>query len=277
MQSRHPKPRTPLVVVLPGNPGLAEFYRELAQDLEGRGHEVVVASHPPLFDPAAGLMPYARHHVTAALQHLQASARTVDDVEVVLVGHSVGAYLAYLIAARGLLPVARVIMIFPFLARPAFSGRLILRAAACRPLFATLVALFRTLPARGQRWLVEAAGAGAQTPAVLRALASPLPFAAGAMARVERAEIAARPDATYLLEEPWFGDLSRLAVMLCPADRWVSPAVARQLAPVAHRLEPPMGHSLVVDPGERRRVTAVLLALLAGEPAVAIRSARAPL
>jgi pimeloyl-ACP methyl ester carboxylesterase len=262
METRDPKLRRRLVIVLPGNPGEAAFYQGLREDLEAGGHEVVVASHPELLEPPTDLMPYARHHVASALRHLGRSGRTVDDVEVVLVGHSVGAYLAYLIAARGLLPVARVFMVFPFLARPVFSGRLILRVATCRPLFAALVGLYRALPARCQRWLVASAGAGELTALVMRALASPLPFACASMARVERAEIAARPDAAYLLDAPWLPDAAGLTVLLCPDDRWVSPTVGRQLARFAHRFDPPMGHSLVVDRAERQRVTDRLRACL---------------
>jgi pimeloyl-ACP methyl ester carboxylesterase len=264
MEIRDPKLRRTLVIVLPGNPGEAAFYQGFKEDLEEGGHEVVVTSHPELSTPTADLMPYARHHVASALQHLGKSGRTVDDVQVVLVGHSVGAYLAHLIAARGLLPVSRLFMVFPFLARPVFSGRLILRAATCRPLFAALVGLYRRLPARGQRWLVASAGAGELTPLVVQALASPLPFACASMARTERAEIAARADAAYLFDRPWLAEPASLVVMLCPGDRWVSPAVARQLAPFAHWFDPPMGHSLVVDRAERRRVTDRLRAWLEG-------------
>jgi hypothetical protein len=262
MEIRDPKLRRRLVIVLPGNPGEAAFYQGLKEDLEAGGHEVVVASHPMLLEPAADLMPYARHHVAAALRHLEASGRTVDDVEVVLLGHSVGAYLAHLIVARGLLPVARVFMVFPFLARPAFSGRLILRVATWRPLFVTLVGLFRALPARWRRWLVASGGSGELTAAVLAALDSPLPFACAAMARTERAEIAARPDAAYLLDHARLAEPGRLVAMFCPGDRWVSPAVARQLAPFAHAFDPPMGHAFVVDPAARRRVSDRVRALL---------------
>src|SRR5687768_10892156 len=121
--------RPRLLVVLPGNPGLAAFYEELVRDLERRGHEATVASHPCLPEPPSELMVYAHHHADSVRRHLAERGRTVDDVELILVGHSVGAYLAYLVVAHGLLPVARVMMLFPFLMRPALRGRLILRAA----------------------------------------------------------------------------------------------------------------------------------------------------
>ena len=260
MAARDTAPRNTLVVLLPGNPGEAALYAGLVHDLEEHGHEVVVSSHPQFLEPPADLLAYARHHAEATRRHLAAGRRAVEDMDVVLVGHSVGAYLAYLLIAHGLLPVTRVIMVFPFLARPVLSGRLLLRLAAWRPLFRAVVGLARALPDRLKRWLVTAMGAGVEGARVLHLLASPAPFASAAMARVELREIATRADASYLFAGPasvWARP-SKLVVLLCPHDRWVSPRVAGQLARFAYRFDGPMSHSLVVDPVQRRMVAEAL-------------------
>jgi pimeloyl-ACP methyl ester carboxylesterase len=254
-------PSARLLVLLPGNPGEAGFYDELVDDLAALGHEAVVTSHPALAAPA-DLVPYAEHHVAHVLHHLATQGRRLADVELVLVGHSVGAYLAYLIVARGLLPVARVVMVFPFLARPTPRGRLILHGVTWQRPFAAFVGLLRALPRRWVRQLVASAGGGVLTDRLLSALATPLPEASAAMAQAERVDIAPRRDVAYLLTHAFFVARERLTVLLCPRDPWVSPTVARQLAPFAQDLPASVTHSLLVDANARRLVAARLHELL---------------
>jgi hypothetical protein len=249
--------RSRLLVILPGNPGVASFYGALVRALAEHGHEVVVSDHAAL--AGGDLLCHAGHHVGATLRHLRATGRAPGEVDIVLIGHSVGAYLAYLIVTHGLLPVSRVILLFPFLARPRGSGRVILQVVTCRPLFAASMAALRALPLGWRRWLLRAAGAGELTGPVLALLSSPVPWACAAMARAERREIAARPDAAYLFEHPLLADA---AAVLCPGDRWVSAVVAAQLASRALPLDRGVSHALVVDGEQCRLVAATLHRLL---------------
>jgi pimeloyl-ACP methyl ester carboxylesterase len=266
-----PTPGPRLVVILPGNPGDEAFYSPFAEDLAGRGHRVLITAHPCLPAPAPDLLPYARYHAEQARRHLAGLGPTAGTVEVVLVGHSVGAYLAYLIVAHGLLPVARVFMLFPFLTRPALSGRLLLRVVARRWLVSAALRAWRWLPAGLQRWLIVRAGAGDRVAAVRAALEPGRLSGYLNMADTERAEIATRADARYLSEEPLFRDAARFAVLLCAGDRWAPAALARQLAPFAHQLGGGVTHTFVVHPAQRRIVAERLHRLLvgAGPPAPA--------
>jgi alpha-beta hydrolase superfamily lysophospholipase len=242
-----------LLAVIPGNPGDAVFYGEFVRELQALGHEVTVASHLCLTEPPASLLPYARHQAAAITRHLAATGRTAGDVELVLLGHSVGAYLAYLIVAQGLLPVARVFLLFPFLARPAFSARLILKAVTSRRLFAAFLRLWRVVPRRIARRLIALAGAGVHGSWVEAALASSQALACAAMATTEAAEIAARADAAYLFDEPAFRDPQRVELLLGRRDRWAPQAWSNGQAPAGRRLEE-IDHAFVVDPDQCRAV-----------------------
>lgn len=251
-----PAPKPTLLAVIPGNPGDAVFYREFAAALAEHGHEVTVASHLLLEAPPESLMPYALHHVEAITSHLAGSGRSLADVEVVLIGHSVGAYLAHLIVTRRLLPVARVFLLCPFLARPSLSGRLILWAVTSRWLAVGLRG-WRLLPRWLRRWLVAAAGAGGHGEWVLAALESEQPRAWGAMAAAESREIAARADASYLFDEPMFQDPSRFAALLCRRDRWAPRRFADPRAPAALALDG-VAHAFVVHPVQCRAVARLI-------------------
>jgi pimeloyl-ACP methyl ester carboxylesterase len=256
-----------LVLLIPGNPGDAAYYTAFVALLRARGHEVLVSGHPTpgSATPPPDLLPLARHHAEAAARHLDARGRAAGDVEVVVIGHSLGAYLAYLVVAHGLLPVARVLMLFPFLMRPAFSGRLILRAVGRRRLFGAVLALFRALPQRLQAWLLRVGGVGDLVPAVLAALASEAAPAAAALARTEEIEIAGRGDAAYLFDHPLFAARERFAALFAPGDRWAPAALARQLAAFAYHFPPPVSHAFVVDARQREAVADVVHRLIAGD------------
>ena len=253
------KPR--LLVVLPGNPGDAGFYRSFLDSLQARGHEATVASHPCLTRSPADLLIYARHHAEAARQHLTATGRSVDDVEVVLLGHSVGAYLAYLLVAHGLLPVARVIMLFPFLMRPALGGRLVLRALSMPWLVRLTLGLLRFLPRALRHRLIAGAGAADLSPLVLSLLESPQVLGCVNMAAREREEIASRRDLGYLFECPLFRDAHRFSAVLAERDVWAPASVASRL-PGARHLASPVSHAFVVDARQRELVAETVQAIL---------------
>jgi pimeloyl-ACP methyl ester carboxylesterase len=241
-----------LLAVIPGNPGDAVFYRDFVRALEAHGHEVTVASHLLLAEPPDSLLPYALHQVEAITRYLGATGRSAADVELVLVGHSVGAYLAHLIVARQLLPVARVFLLCPFLSRPAFSGRLILKLATSPRLLRACLRCWRALPGGVRRRLIAAAGVGAHGDWVEAALASGQPLAWGTMASAEAREIATRPDTAYLLDEPLFHDPQRCVPVLCRRDRW-APRRWPGIQPVDG-----IGHAFVVDPAQCRMVASLI-------------------
>jgi pimeloyl-ACP methyl ester carboxylesterase len=244
-----------VLAVLPGNPGDAVFYAEFVQALIEQGHEVTVASHLALPAAPASMVPYAAHQAESITGYLAGSGRSVEDVDLVLVGHSVGAYLAHLIVSRRLLPVARVFMLCPFLARPAWSGRLLLRAVTSRRLLAAGLRCWRALPKWLQRRLIAVAGAGAHGEWVREALAAEQPRAWAAMASAEAREIASRRDATYLLEEPLFQD-GRFVALGCRGDRWATPGTP------GLRLVEGLSHAFVIDPEQCRTVARLIHAQL---------------
>jgi alpha-beta hydrolase superfamily lysophospholipase len=247
--------RPTLLVIIPGNPGDAVFYADFARALETLGHEVLVASHLDLRAPPDSLTPYALHQVEAITGHLAGTGRSAADVELVLLGHSVGAYLAYLIVAQRLLPVARVFMLCPFLTRPARSGRLLLQLVTSPRLYAGLLAFWRVLPARLQRWLVKLSGAGRHGAWVQAALLSTQPLAWAAMAGAEAAEIASRGEVSYLFEEPLFRDPRRFVALLARRDRWAPRAWSdpRACLPLDG-----LEHAFVVHPAQCQAVAGAI-------------------
>lgn len=246
-----------LLVIIPGNPGDAVFYADLARAFEALGHEVLVTSHLTLLDPPASLTPYALHQADAVTRHLARTGRSAADVEVVLLGHSVGAYLAHLIVSQRLLPVSRVFMLCPFLTRPASSGRLVLKLVASPRLYPRLLGVWRSLPARLQSWLVDHAGAGPHAAWVQEALASSQPRAWAAMASAEAAEIASRADVSYLFEDPLFQDPDRFVTLLAPRDRWAPRTWSDPRAPACVRLDG-ISHAFVVDPAQCEAVASAI-------------------
>jgi pimeloyl-ACP methyl ester carboxylesterase len=244
--------RSTLLAVIPGNPGDAVFYGDFVEALRAHGHEVTVASHLLLDEAPDSLVPYATHQAGAITRYLAGTGRSSAEVDLVLVGHSVGAYLAYLIVARGLLPVSRVFLLCPFLSRPALSGRLLLQLVTSPGLLRACLQSWRWLPRWLQRRLVAAAGAGPHGDWVLDALAAGQPLGWGTMAAAEAREIASRPDAAYLLEEPLFQDPERSIPVLCRRDRW-APRRWPGVPPIAG-----ISHAFVVDPAQCRRVAQVI-------------------
>jgi hypothetical protein len=242
---------TPLVVI-PGNPGSAVFYGDFVGRLKALGHEVLIDGHPNLAAPGS-LLPYAEHHARLVRERL------APGTEVVLVGHSVGAYLAHLIVAHALLPVSRVFMLFPFLQRPAASGRLILAGLGARAL-----ATLRRLPPGLRRALV-ARSAGPHWQAALAGLESPEALGWAAMARIERQEIATRTSARYLFEHAFFRSAERFVPMLCAADRWAPPALDRELGGLAYRFARPVSHAFVLEPAQCAVVVEALHRFVGGE------------
>jgi pimeloyl-ACP methyl ester carboxylesterase len=249
---RVPGTKQTVLAVIPGNPGDAVFYGDFARALEAHGHEVTVTSHLLLAEPPDSLLPYAHHQVEAITRYLGATGRSPAAVELVLVGHSVGAYLAHLIVARRLLPVARVLLLCPFLSRPALSGRLILKLVTSPRLLRACLRCWRVVPRWLRRRLIAAAGAGAHGAWVEEALASEQPLAWGAMATAESREIATRPDASYLVDEPLFQDPHRCVPVLCHRDRW-APRRWPGVQPVDG-----IGHAFVVDPAQCRVVASLI-------------------
>ncbi len=251
-----------LVVLLPGNPGDVIFYEQVAAELDARSHAVLLCS-PPCWSPeiaAAGLAAHAQHHADTVRRHL-ASRSPTAPTEIVLVGHSVGAYFAHLIVAHRLLSVSALIMLFPFLARPRISGRMILAAASWSWLHRPLLGLVRALPAAALDLLM---GAGELTHSAREAARDDRARCWLALARAERREIAGRADAGYLFDDPLFADAARFAVLLAPRDRWVSKQVEQQLSPFAHHCQPPVTHAFVIHPEARRLVVDRLHDLLSG-------------
>lgn len=253
-----------LVVVIPGNPGNAAFYDDFVARLRAQGHEVLITGHPVWCTPQPGLRGYAEHQAEAVRRHLAATGRAAPEVEIVLVGHSVGAYLAHRIVAEQLLPVARVFMLFPFLRAPAPSGAVILAGLSVPPLFRAALAAVRALPASTRRRLIDLAGAGEQAALVQAALLSDEAIACAVMASAERAEIGTRKSAAYLFEHELFRTRARFVPMLCARDRWAPPALAAELGPFVYRFAAPVGHSFVVHADQRRAVVEVLHAFLSG-------------
>jgi pimeloyl-ACP methyl ester carboxylesterase len=257
----HPtRPR--LLVIVPGNPGDACFYAGFLRELRQRGHEAMLTPHPCLPGPPADLLGCAQHQADAVRRHLADGGRDVADVDLVLVGHSLGAYLTYLIVRHALLPVARVILLFPFLTRPGWIGRLVLAALSLPWLVGLLLAALRGLPAALRRWLAHRFGGAELATEVLALVESPQVMGCVHLAVTERREIASRPDARYLFDHALFNDPEAFVTLLCRRDPWAPAALAR--LPGARLLPAPVGHAFVLDARQRGLVADAIHQILVG-------------
>jgi pimeloyl-ACP methyl ester carboxylesterase len=148
-----------VVVVLPGNPGVASYYERFATSLATLTDSTVAVyglqGHTRGRMRSSSLQAFSLDEQEAALLAF------LDDVprgkRVTLVGHSIGAFLALRAAALRPVPVAAVVGLYPFLQLNTSSGlqRLLGVLVRLRPLVelvSALCALVSLLP----RWLRSA-------------------------------------------------------------------------------------------------------------------------
>lgn len=252
--------RDRVILLIPGNPGDAYYYRGFADVLRQRGHEVAVFDHARLLRAPKTMAPYAEHQAGCLLDYLHCSGRSPAEVEIVLLGHSIGGYLAHLIAKHGMLPIARAVLLFPFLAKPS-SGAL--RAlAAWRYLGGPFVRLLRRLPARWHRALVRSLGLEAHANHLLATFAGEHALSYPAMGVSEYREVGLREDASYILRESTLAARGRLACLFASNDRWSPVNAQPDLAGVSHQLDGDVKHAFVLEPESWPRIADALGAQL---------------
>jgi hypothetical protein len=116
------------------------------------------------------------------------------------------------------LPVGRVVLLFPFLMRPALLGRLILHALSSRWVVRLGMALLRRVPRRLGHWIAVWLGAAELAPDVVTLVESPEALGCVNMAVREGTEIASRTDAEYLFGDPLFRDPAAFACFFSIRD-----------------------------------------------------------
>ena len=248
--------RPSLVLLLPGNPGRAAFYRAFAGTLTNLGHEVVAWEHGDVARQPQSLASYARGHARRLSEHLALRGRALDDVEVTVVGHSVGAFIAYELARAGTVPVSRAVFLFPFIAAPTLRARVVLRIFANRAVVLGVRRLLRALPARLRRRLIAAAGARTFVAEAEELLCGDDIVRYSEMAAIERRELLPRRGADFLAGTPLFTSPERFGVFLTPGDRWVAREVPGSLRGAVHWLGGDIDHAFVVDQRQSAEVAA---------------------
>lgn len=249
-----------LIWLLPGNPGDAYYYQGFAALLRERGHEVAVFDHARLVRPPASMLVYAQHQTEQLEAYLRASGRTSADVELVAIGHSVGAYVAYLIEKHALLPLSRVVHLFPFVARPAWRA---FASLTVWGLFGPQVlAFFRCLPRPWQHAWLERAGVQAHREHVIRTLHSPHARSYTSMGSVERAEITRYLDATHVLQGSPLARQGKVAFLFADGDHWNPVREHPEVRALSYRFTRKVPHTFVLDPSSWLTVAEALEALM---------------
>jgi pimeloyl-ACP methyl ester carboxylesterase len=234
-----------LILLVPGNPGDAYFYEGFAGLLGLRGYEVVVFDHARLTRAPASMLPYAEHQVARLEAYLQQTGRQINDVELVLVGHSVGAYVAHLIEKHALLPVSRVVHLFPFLARP--SPRAFAALAVWGMFGPQVLTTFRHLPRSWQRRWLRAVGVHEHSEHLIAALHSDHARSYTTMGAAELSEIGRYSDAGYVWRESPLARQGRVSCVFADDDRWSPAREHPDIRSISYRITRCVSHTFVLD------------------------------
>ena len=234
-----------LIVIVPGNPGDAYYYSGFAGALRARGYEVAVFDHARLTRPPSNMLVYARHQAEQVQRYLRESGRSTRDVELIVVGHSVGAYVAHLIDRQGYLPVSRIVHLFPFFARP--SWRAFVSLAVWGRLGPQLLAAFRWLPrARQEAWL-KRKGMHAHHAHIIGSLYSEHASSYTSMGSAEFSEIGRYPDAAHVWRDSRLSRQGRVACLFIDHDAWSPAKEHPDVRSISYRITRPVSHTFVLD------------------------------
>jgi pimeloyl-ACP methyl ester carboxylesterase len=234
-----------VVLLIPGNPGDAHYYQGFVGHLQGRGHEVVAFDHARLLRPPPSMLPYATHQAERFKAWLRATGRELGDIELVIVGHSVGGYLAHLLEKHALLPIAQTVLLFPFLAAPAPSAFAAL--AVWRWMGGSALDMFRRLPRSWQRRLIERAGAGVHAEYVLSTLDAEHANSYAAMGAAEFDEVARYADASYVVRGSQLARRGQLTCLFTDNDRWSPRRSHPEVAAISYRLPRRVAHAFILE------------------------------
>lgn len=249
-----------LILLVPGNPGDAYYYRGFAGVLRERGHEVAVFDHARLTRAPGSMRVYAQHQAEQLEAYLGESGRSHADVELVVVGHSVGAYIAYLLEKHALLPASRIVHLFPFFARP---GRGAYISLAVWGWFGPQVlAFFRRLPRALQHLWLKRAGVHAHREHVITTLYSEHARSYTSMGSVEFAEITRYLDAHHVLSESALAREGKVSCLFAQDDHWSPVREHPAVRAVSYRLTRPVSHTFVLDETSWPTVADALEALI---------------
>jgi pimeloyl-ACP methyl ester carboxylesterase len=251
---------TPLLLIVPGNPGDAYFYAGFADTLRARAHEVAVFDHARLRSPPASMLVYARHQAEQVRRYLRESGRTTGDVELIIVGHSVGAYVAHLIEKHALLPVSRVVYLFPFFARP--SWRAFLSLTIWGRFGPGVLATFRSLPRAWQVAWLRRAGVHAHHDHIIAAVASEHASSYTSMGRAELLEIGPYRDAGHVWRDSSLARSGRVACLYIDHDAWSPAREHAGVRSMSYRITRPVSHNFVIDEGSWPVVASAVEALV---------------
>jgi len=213
--------------------------------LRTRGHEVAVFDHARLPHPPASMLVYARHQAEQVERYLRESGRSTNGVELILVGHSVGAYIAHLIEKHALLPVSRIVHLFPFFARP--SWRAFLSLTVWGRFGAQVLGTFRRLPRDWQIAWLKRAGVHAHHDHIIATVSSEHASSYTSMGRAELLEIVPYRDAGHVWRDSSLAREGRVACLYIDHDAW-SPAKEHSgVRSMSYRITRPVSHTFVLD------------------------------
>jgi alpha-beta hydrolase superfamily lysophospholipase len=249
-----------LILLVPGNPGDAYYYGGFAGALRERGYEVAVFDHARLSRAPTSMLVYAQHQAAQLEAYLRQSGRGKADVEVVVVGHSVGAYVAHLIEKHALLPVSRIVHLFPFFARP--SRRAFVSLAVWGWFGPQVLGFFRRLPRAWQHAWLRRAGVHAHREHVITTLYSEHARSYTSMGSVEFAEITRYQDASHVVSDSPLARQGKVACLFADGDHWSPAREHPDVRAISYRLTRSVSHTFVLDQTSWPTVADALEALL---------------
>ncbi|MCH9755833.1 MAG: alpha/beta hydrolase [Gammaproteobacteria bacterium] len=110
------------IMIIPGNPPASYFYEAWKKELEHITNNEVIIEYYPSFEK-----------ITCSLEYLKEverfySKKITAHEKIILIGHSVGGYIALKILEKYHRSIEHCVLLFPFLHSPRFRGKLVLGA-----------------------------------------------------------------------------------------------------------------------------------------------------
>ena len=110
------------IIIIPGNPPASYFYEAWRKELNQITNHEVMIDYYPSFEDTTGSLAYLKTVENFYLDQVK------NTDKIILIGHSIGGYIALKILEKYHEKIEHCVLLFPFLHSPGFKAKLILGA-----------------------------------------------------------------------------------------------------------------------------------------------------